>query len=167
MRSMLLGCNQYACYSGLGYDHRLINKRIFALEKTSLTRENMNDKSRIRAAANSKAWHDLGGASFCTSHSRRQKEALLADCVNLLSCILRSLHQQHYGSTGRCKTKMTGSWLAMILYICPIYYFWACLLAHEHKHYSTVSSPVLSLHLKWQTEKTMDKATKMIKHFLL
>ena len=29
-----------AYYRGLGYDHRLINQRMLALEKTSLTREN-------------------------------------------------------------------------------------------------------------------------------
>ena len=48
---MLLGCNRALATAG---SVMTINNRIFALEKTSLTRENMNEKSRIRAEKNDK-----------------------------------------------------------------------------------------------------------------
>ena len=50
MCSILLGYSfkpkqSCACYRGLGYDHRFINKWILALKKTSLTKENKIDWS--------------------------------------------------------------------------------------------------------------------------
>ena len=48
--------------AGLVYDHRLISKRMLALEKTSLTRENKIDESRL-AAATSKDCRDSGRGS--------------------------------------------------------------------------------------------------------
>ena len=43
-----------ACYNRLGYDNRFINRRMLALGKTSLTRENKTSPE-VRAAATSKA----------------------------------------------------------------------------------------------------------------
>lgn len=104
------------------------------------------------------------------SHSRRQRR-LCSQTVSIFrACCDRSICSTK-DLPGDVRTKITQGddkrWFYIFALFISRWSFWACVLAHEHKHYFTVSSPVLSPHLKWQTEKTIDKATKMIKQFLL